>query len=215
MLWMLLACMRADPIVSPGAPAALPDTLAWAHVRPLDGAPRLFGGPFRCALPDGTDVSFHPNGMARGEPAFRGNWRHEGNTLTAEARHEGVEQQYRWPYEGFARRGDWMLATPEGALACRPGHDTAPGPAGDWIRVLDAGGDAQDAGHALVDAPGIALAVDAHATDPSPGIVLRHRPSHAAPALAQHLADRLQQPIRIETVPDLTAPYELRVGAAP
>jgi hypothetical protein len=212
MFWLLVACWSPSPTAMPATPVPLPEASAFERVRPLDGAQRLFGGPFRCVLPDGTDVSFHPNGIARGEPAFRGSWRHEAGVLTVEARHDGVEIIYDWPYIAYARNSDWMLATPTGALSCRPGHEAEPGPGGSWIQVFHAGGPAPEAGRALTDAPDLALVVDANSAPEQDGVMLFHREGLPAMRLAQHLADRLAVPVTTATAPDQAAPYLLVVG---
>jgi hypothetical protein len=217
MIWLIVACNFApsNRVTPEGTPPPLPEAPAWATVRPLDGVQRLFGGPFRCRVPDGTVVDFHPNGMARGEPAFRGTWIHRDAELVVEARQEGVELVYSWPYVGYTHDGDWMLATPDGALACRPGHEATPGPAGSWLEVIDAGGSTEAAAKVLSTAEGVAFAVDGPVGEGRSGLWLRHRPSIDGRSVAQHVATGLGLPVAVEEVPDLAAPLQLVVGHQP
>jgi len=212
MLWLLFACNSSVVMHPEGEAPPMPSEPAWKAVRPLDGVQRLFGGPFRCRIPDGTVVDFHPNGMARGEPAFRGNWKHGGTELVVEARHEGVELTYEWSYTPFNHQGDWVLGTRDGALACRPGHEGEPGGAGDWVDVLDAGGATDQAARVLSTAPGVVFAVDGAVTEPIDGLVLRFPEGADGRALGQHLATGLQRDVRLEAHPDLGAPFQLVVG---
>ncbi len=214
MIWLLVACNSApvNQVLPEGEAPPLPAEPAWASVRTLDGAQRLFGGPFRCRIPDGTVVDFHPNGMTRGEPAFRGNWVHRGTELTVEARQEGVELVYSWPYVAFTHDGDWMLATPHGALACRPGHEAAPGRSGPWLEVIDAGGGTEAAAKVLSTAAEVVFAVDGPVQGGRQGLLLRHRPEAEGRAVAQHLATGLGRPVSLEENSELTAPYQLIVG---
>ena len=214
MIWLLVACNPSPPTALPqGEPPPLPAESAWKAVRPLDGVQRLFGGPFRCRLADDTVVDFFPNGMARGEPAFRGRWTHQDQTLTVDARHHGVDLVYRWPYQAYTHEGDWVLASADEAIACRPGHQVAPGPAGRWVEVVDGGGPAADAARVLSTAPEVVFAVDGAVGPAREGVWLQHRPGVEALPLAQHVATGLGVPVTVREDAALASPYRLVVGS--
>ena len=208
-MWTLLfaACTTAPPTLTPqGPPAPLADTEAWRRTAPLEGIERLFVGPFRCSLPGGDVADFHPNGMVRTAAGGRGRWSQAAGNFQLEG--EGLALE--GPYEGWSQAGAWMLATPLGALGCRPGHEGEVPAAGPWLRVRDGGGPMEEAGRALTDAS-LPLVVQQGTSDIG-GIALRHRPGFDPTELGQHLADQLQQPVRLEVVPSLPSPYELVVG---
>lgn len=207
----LLACAPSPPAlptVTPSGtpPTDLPDREAWAATAPLEGVQRLFVGPFRCALPDGRVVDFHPRGIARSDDGLRGRWSHRDHTLTLET--EGPAASF--PYQAWSASGAWMLATPDGALACRPGHEAAPATGGTWLRVVDAGGPLTTVGKALVPLE-LPLVVQDGSREHE-GLLLRHRPGHAPDVIAQAIADAVQQPVALSAAPTLDAPYELVVG---
>jgi hypothetical protein len=129
-----------------------------------------------------------------------------------EARHEGVELVYDWPYRPYTHEGDWVLASLDEAIACRPGHETEPGPAGRWIEVIDAGGASADAARVLSTATEVVFAADGNVGTPREGVLLEHRPGIEARALAQHVADGLGVPVTVRETVELSSPYRLLVG---
>ena len=149
--------------------------------------------------------------MLRGEPDLRGNWTHAGRVLSGEARWRGVDGPYAWPYTPYTRGGAWLLASPAGVIACRPGHDRAASGGGSWVRVRPAGGDPTLVGRALAGRDELALVVLDSPADPVDGIVLVYAGEDAPRGLAQALADALQLPVRLAAEP-IDAPVEVRVG---
>lgn len=210
-LLALLACApsapdlpRVEPASTP--PAELPAREAWAATAPLEGVQRLFVGPFRCALPDGRTVDFHPRGIARNAEGLRGRWTHRDQALTLEADGTSVT----WAYTPWSAGGAWMLAAPEGVLACRPGHEGETAAAGPWVRVVDGGGDLATAGRALTTLELPLVVQEGHAD--GAGLRLRHAEGTDARPLAQRVADATGHPVTLEATAALDAPYELVVG---